>query len=279
MFEESGRQRSVFRSVSALDPSPTYAGVVGRDEEIQQIVEAVRPLTRDNPSEDVLVHGCPGVGKTTCVNHVLTKLEEETRVKPVSINCWQYDTRPALLSQLLIELGFPAPRKGKATDALLARLREWLDKNRSVVVVLDEFDQLADPEDIVYDLKHISHEAAHELGLILISNAYCPEELSDARCQSRLDCQPIHFDRYDADDLHAILQHRMERAFRPESISEHVSRLIADMVADQGGDCRTALRLLRRAGRNADEANADKVTAEHVEQLQPQSSDQASATA
>ena len=52
------------------------------------------------------------------------RMEEETTSKSVYINCWQYNTRPSLLTELLIQLGYPAPRKGKPVDELLSKIRE-----------------------------------------------------------------------------------------------------------------------------------------------------------
>lgn len=272
MFTDSKTRRSVFRSESSLSPNTTPDTVLGRESEVDQIASAVRPLAQGNPPENLFVHGPPGIGKTTCVKHVLDKLEDQTRAKTVYINCWQYNTRPALLAQFLIEVGYPAPRKGKSFDELLAKIRELLNKQRDIAVVLDEFDQLDDAAEIIYDLQQVSKDADHELGLILISNEPTAELELDPRSQSRLDCQTIEFHRYDKDELVDILKQRAEAAFRPGVISDNVLELIARIVADQDGDCRHALNMLLRAGRAADKDHADKVTPKHVRQRSVQPS-------
>lgn len=137
MFDQSDRQSAIFRTEAALSSTFDPETVCGRDAEIEEIVAALQPIAHREAPEHLLVHGPDGMGKTTVVKHVCESLEEETRVRTVYINCWQYNTRPALLSQLLIALGFPAPRKGKPVDELFDRVREWLDKNRCVVIVLD----------------------------------------------------------------------------------------------------------------------------------------------
>lgn len=277
MFEETGRHRSVFSTESALNPDAATETIVGRESELEQIAAAVRPLTHNSTPEDVMVVGPPGTGKTSCINHVLSRLEEQTGVKGVYINCWQHNTRPALLAHLLIELGHMVPRKGRAVDSLLARLREWLDKNRGVVVVLDEFDQLGDATEVIYDLKQVGHDADHDLGVVMVCNEPRTQESLDARCRSRLNYTTVEFEGYDADTLFTILQERAEDAFRPRAVSDHVLRLIADMVADQNGDCRKALALLRQAGRKADQEDADQVTPRHIRQLRSDPPDNASA--
>jgi cell division control protein 6 len=144
-------------------------------------------------------------------------------------------------------------------------------------VVLDEFDQLEDSAEIIYDLKQASEEAENELGLILIANEDKSTLDLDPRSQSRLRCNAVEFTRYNAEEIADILEQRADEAFRPRAVSDHAPRLIADIVADDGGDCRQALNMLLRAGRRADRENADKVTAKHVQQGRHQADQQVSA--
>jgi cell division control protein 6 len=87
MFEDTRTRQSVFRSDSSLNPDTGTGEVVGRETEIQRIADAVRPLAKNSTPENLLVYGPPGVGKTTCVNHVLEQLEDQTNAKTVYINC------------------------------------------------------------------------------------------------------------------------------------------------------------------------------------------------
>lgn len=85
---------------------------------------------------------------------------------------------------MLIQLGYPAPRKGKPVDELLEKLREWLNKHPGALIVLDECDQLEDPTAIVYDLQQTSDGADNFLGLILISNQSPTQLQLDPRSQT-----------------------------------------------------------------------------------------------
>jgi cell division control protein 6 len=253
MFESQKSGGGVLRSEQYLDTSYQPENPVGRESEIERIAEAVKPLTHRRSPENLLVYGPAGVGKTTCVRYVFDRLEEETSSKGVYINAWQYNTRPSLLTELLIQLGYPAPRKGKPVDELLSKLREWLDKNRGVAVAIDEFDQLEEKTEVIYDLQMLNEEAENSLGLVMVSNQPPSQVQLDPRSQSRLNCQTLQFNSYNAPQLQEILSKRVEQAFKPGTVPKDVLEEIAESVAENSGDCREALEKLLRAGREADQ--------------------------
>ena len=267
MFENSNTEgRSVLRSKSYLTTTHTPEKPIGRDAEVQRIADSLRPLTRRELPENLLVYGPSGAGKTTCVKHVFDKLEDEARVKTVYINCWQYNTRPSLLTELLVRLGYPAPRKGKPVDELLSKLREWLDKNRGVAVALDEFDQLEQQTEIVYDLQMLNEEAENKLGIVMISNQEPHRIQLDPRSKSRLNCRVLEFEPYDSVQLVDIMQQRAEQAFRAGAVSDDAIEMTAERTMEENGDCRRALDLLLSIGREADEEGKSEVTAEMVDE-------------
>lgn len=155
---------------------------------------------------------------------------------------------------------------GEPIDEALCRLQEWVAKHRCVAVVLDEFDRHRAQTDIIYDLHQVSTAVDNELGVILISNQPPSEIHLGSRSRSRFNYQSVYFGRYDADDLYAILQDRVNVAFHDDAVADDVMELIADHVADRGGDCRHALELLHRAGRIAEREQAEVVTVAHVNQ-------------
>lgn len=154
MFENKSKNgKGVLRSETYLTSSFEPEEPVGRESEIRRIASAVRPLSKRRTGENLLIHGPAGIGKTTCTKHVFHQLDDQTRVKAIYINCWQYNTRSSLLTELLIKLGYPAPRKGKPIDELLFKIREWFDKSHAAAIALDEFDQLDERTEAVHDLQ------------------------------------------------------------------------------------------------------------------------------
>lgn len=266
MFDTPRSDNNIFSAESTLSTGYTPDAVDDREAEIAAIAAAVRPLTRRQSPENLIVYGPAGVGKTITVNYVCNQLDDQTRTHIAYLNCWQYNTRAALLSQLLIELGYPSARKGKPVDELLVKLHEWLDKHHNAVIVLDEFDQHRDQPGIINDLHHLAEDAENELGLILISNQPPGDLELNPRSTSRLQYRVLQFQGYDVDGLTAILQGRAEKAFRSDAITEDALTRIAERAAANGGDCRHALELLHRAGRIAERENADTVAVDHVTQ-------------
>jgi len=268
MFDAQNRQKTVFDNEQALCTT-NHTEPIGRDNEVDTIADTVRPLIQGNEPDDLLIYGPAGTGKTTCIKQVFSKLDTETSVDPIILNCWDYNTRSAILTQLLIELGYPAPRKGKPVDALLGKLREWLDKNDPVAVALDEFDQLEDQNEIVYDLHNLSVNTDQHMAMLLVSNKLPSQIELENRSQSRLGYRTLQFTPYEKEGLEPILEAKADQAFKSHALGDHVVEAVAEKVVEElsigSGDCRHALEILHRAGREADQAQADKVTAAHVE--------------
>ena len=267
MFEHSTHSETLIRSESPLTTEYTPAAPVDRTTVLGRIAEAVRPLTSRRQPENLLLFGPSGTGKTLLVNHVLANLAEETRVGTAFINCWQYNTESSLLTELLIQLGYPAPRKGKPVDALLAKLRELLNKQHGAVVALDEFDQLSAQTRVAYHLREVSDAAENDVALLLISNQPPSSLQLEPRSQSRLLFQPLEVRPYTEEDLVEILHARVNEAFHDNTVTDESVERIAATVARQSGDCREALNLLLRAARLAERNNADTVTVAHVESV------------
>jgi cell division control protein 6 len=265
LFESNTDTGGVLRNESYLDTGYVPDKPVGRESEVNRIVRAVKPVTHGKQGENLLVHGPAGIGKTTSVRYVFNQLENETTSKSVYINAWKYNTRPSLLTELLIQLGYPAPRKGKPVDELLSKIREWLDKNRGVAVAIDEFDQLDNQTEVIYDLQLVNEESSNPLGLVMVSNQPPRQVELDPRSHSRLNCKTLEFTPYNTPQLEQILQERVERAFQPGTVHDEVITEIAETVAENSGDCRQALQKLLQAARKAEQEGKRKLTTDLIQ--------------
>lgn len=272
MYKNTDRNSRIFRDELYLTPQYSPDRPLCRENELNKIRSTVKQVRKRSEFQSLLIYGPAGIGKTTCVEHTLEEFSQRPSLKQVKINCWQYNSRSALLTELLIQLGYPAPRKGKPVDELLSKLQEWLDKNRDTVIWLDEFDQLNDKTEIVYDFYMVSDQATNTLGLLMVSNKPPTDFDIDPRSESRLKQRTLKMEPYSQEELRKILQERVEKAFKNGSVPDESLNQVAKNVAEYSGDCRRAFDLLLRAGQRAEEENIREVTPRMVD-LEWQESD------
>jgi len=104
------------------------------------------------------------------------------------------------------------------------------------------------------------------VSLIGISNDLKFKNFLDPRVLSSLSEEEIVFPPYNASQLEDILSQRAELAFYDGVLDDEVIPFCAALAAQEHGDARKALDLLRISGEIAELRNEDKVTKEHVKE-------------
>ncbi|MCD2203214.1 Cdc6/Cdc18 family protein [Halobacterium sp. KA-6] len=164
------------------------------------------------------------------------------------------------------------PMTGWPTDRVYARFFEAVDYvERVAVIMLDEIDKLVEKsgDDTLYNLSRMNSELENSrVSIIGISNDLKFTDFLDPRVKSSLGEEEIVFPPYDANQLRDILQHRSDVAFKDNALSEDVIPLCAAFAAQEHGDARRALDLLRTAGELAERDQSDSVTEENVRRAQ-----------
>ena len=237
--------------------------VIHRDDEVNQLISVLDPLSRGEVADTVLITGPTGSGKTCTVKFAVDKFAQKSpMLDAVYVNCWENNSRFQTLYRMLDELDDATDihRQSTATDVILDRIREY--DVHHCVLVLDEVDQL-DDEGLLYDLLNL-----HRFSLILIVNR--EEDLFDGlddRLASRLGgCEHIHLDQYSVDQLTDILTEYVEN----EAVSGTFERPELERIADAvNGDARVALTTLRIAARHVDEEAEEPTSADIVERALP----------
>ncbi|WP_332897524.1 MULTISPECIES: Cdc6/Cdc18 family protein [unclassified Haladaptatus] len=166
----------------------------------------------------------------------------------------------------------PVPMTGWPTDRVYTTFFEAVDYNeRVVVIMLDEIDKLVEKsgDDTLYNLSRMNSELDNSrISIIGISNDLKFTDFLDPRVKSSLGEEEIVFPPYDANQLRDILQHRADVSFKPDSLSDDVIPLCAAFAAQEHGDARRALDLLRTAGELAERDQIDRVEEKHVRKAQ-----------
>ena len=164
------------------------------------------------------------------------------------------------------------PMTGWPTDRVYNSFFDAVDYNeRVVVIMLDEIDKLVEKsgDDTLYNLSRMNNELANSrISIMGISNDLKFTDFLDPRVKSSLGEEEIVFPPYDATQLGDILQHRAETAFKPDSLTDDVIPLCSAFAAQEHGDARRALDLLRTAGELAERGQADIVEEGHVRKAQ-----------
>ena len=241
---------NVFKREEVLYPEYLPLNLPHREGQIRLISENLSLLLKNSKPTNIFIYGPPGVGKTVVAKFILREFEQYSGIKNVYINCWQYNTSFAVLSEIGIAIGAFVSRRGWAKDEIFSRIVQTMENNRlNLIIVLDEVDQLIKNDaSVLYDLLRMENYTKQKIGLIFISNdKYVFRNVED-RIKSSLNLEEIEFKPYSFLEMKDIVEERMKDAF--VSYEEGVSALVAAKAVEKG-DVRVALEILLKAGRIA----------------------------
>jgi cell division control protein 6 len=144
-----------------------------------------------------------------------------------------------------------------------------IDNNGGVtVIILDEVDKLKGDE-ALYNLSRINSSLKNaKVSIVGISNDLRFTEILDPRVRSSLGEENMIFPPYDADEIKDILKQRANIALKPNSLDEDVIPLCSALAAQEHGDARRALDLLRISAELAERVNSKKITKKFVKLAQ-----------
>ena len=269
IFAKSGKEQEIFRDERFLYPEYLPEKLPHRESEIDSLVYAFQPVLKGKKPSNVFVVGDSGTGKTVTVKYVLNELESYSdRAKSLYINCFECNTRYAVLAKITNFMKIAIPRRGLATDEVYSKFLEGLKKTDfTPLVVLDEVEQLLAREEaskLFYDLLRIVEHQQNNIGLIFISNDFSFTSKLDSRVKSSLAEETIEFRQYSPQQLKDILRERAQYAYAPNVLEEDVINVAAAHAAKKKGDARIAIECLWKAGREAERQNSAKVTLDHL---------------
>jgi len=277
IFQNGVPPNKIFRDKRVFNVGYLPKRLIARDKEIDTVKELFIPILQDHSKpENAIIYGKTGTGKSAVVRYVLNDLVEylaqsETgpQYLPVHIECTRHTT-VTILTTIIRELSpeLAIPRSGLATSTYYDTLWQQMNaKSQNLILVLDEIDQLRD-DAILYTLTRATENCnlAEDLtiSVIGISNNISYMKRLDQRVLSSLGKTDLLFDPYNAPQLEEILTDRLV-GFQEGVLDEGVVGLCAALSAQDHGDARKAIHLLRRAGVVAERADRPRVTTGDVE--------------
>jgi len=274
LFESFLDRSKIFRDKSALRSNYIPEELPHRDEQIEQLASILAPTIKKETPSNIFIYGKVGTGKTAVTKYVSRELEAKAiekgaPLKIIYINCKmeKITTEYRLLARILRELNEEIPFTGLPTSTVYRKFFEKIDDESKVfIVVLDEIDSIKQANDCLYDLTRINYELKESsVSIIGISNNINFIEGLDPRVRSSLGEEEIIFPPYNALQLRDILEQRAEIAFYEDALTPEVIPKCAALAAQEHGDARKALDLLRVAGEIAERRGDYRVTEKHVD--------------
>lgn len=275
------REDPIFTNKELLEIShlPEEGRIVGRDDEIKQLANAVNPAIFGQSPSNVLIYGKTGTGKSLCAKYVSQQLidtaaEESVSADAAYVDCAQDTTETQTVQTIASTLNEPdrtdinIPDKGISTATYYKRLWNILDQRHDVVlIILDEIDKLED-DSILMQLSRAGEAgkiSSCKIGVIGISNKIKYKDRMDERVKSSLCEREYVFPPYDANQLDRIMRARSD-AFREGVLEDGVIPRTAALAAREHGDARKAIDILRYAGEIAQSTGATTVSEDFVNQ-------------
>jgi cell division control protein 6 len=277
------RDREVFADATPLDDSYEPDAIRERDEELEKYQRALQPIIDNRPTSNIFLYGKTGTGKTVATKFMLSHLEsdaddyDDIELATIWTSCENlsssYQVAVALVNELRDVLGKERiSTTGYSQQRVFDILYEELDAlGGTVVIVLDEIDNIGHSDDILYGLPRArSNGYVDDVRPVIvgISNDFQFRDNLSPKVKDTLAEKEILFSPYDANQLRSILEPRAEKAFHDEVLDGEVVPLCAAFAAQDTGSARQAIRLLREAGELAQAGESDTVTEDHVREAQ-----------
>ncbi len=281
IFTKFLENKPIFVNREALTISFTPESVPHREKQINDLSRILAPALKGGKPSNVFIYGKTGTGKTLVSRLVGTELERTSRglgaspTKAVYVNCKMKkaaDTEYRLLAGLSKEFGKNVPFTGLPTDQVYQIFFNTLDSTKqNLLLIIDEIDSLIEKtgDEILYNLTRINQELSNSrVSLIGITNNLGFIEMLDPRIKSALGEEELIFPPYNALQLQDILKSRASLAFVSGTLENGVIEKCAALAAQEHGDARRALDLLRVAAEIAERNAEETVRLAHVDVAQ-----------
>lgn len=277
IFQNYLRPDTLFKkNRDILRPSYIPQTLPHRDYQIDQLASILVTALRGDRPSNVLIFGKTGTGKTAVVKflgkEIIKSQGDMENICYIYINCEIVDTQYGILANIgnrfISDWEEQIPFTGWPTEKVYNRLQEKMDEApRVAVIILDEIDKLVykSGDDVLYHLSKINDDLKQaKVSIIGISNDLKFTDFLDPRIKSRLGEEKMVFPPYNAEQLRDILMQRANLAFREDVVEQSVISICAALAAQEHGDARRALELLRVAGELAERNSEKKVTESFV---------------
>ncbi|MBA60637.1 MAG: cell division control protein Cdc6 [Euryarchaeota archaeon] len=277
MFDSLSHDERIFKNREALSSTYIPKHFPHREEEIGNIANILKPALNGSRPSNILIYGQTGTGKTAVAKFICDQItakakNDDKKIHTAYINCKQTNTTYSILSNIgkaySKEWEEEIPIAGWRIDKVYAEVKQKAKENGGIVIlVLDEIDALVTKagDDILYHLTSLNSDLENsKISIIGISNDVKFTSWLDPRVKSRLGEESLAFAPYNAPQIEEILYERSKIAFKENVVEPLVVSYCSSKAAQEHGDVRKALDLLRISAELADREEREIVTARYV---------------
>lgn len=250
--------------------------VLHRDHVIDIYTNCLRDIMYGSVPDNIFVYGTYGTGKTMLTKLITSEIAlaaeiEGKKVLVIYIFCESYSASSPLLRYINQELVNAIPYlKNKMVGTSISRNYEYFCElvnlvSIPIILIFDEIDKLSKP-DIINQLSRIKEcgFTKNNVCIIGITNDTIFYDNLDGRTKSIIGQNELFIPPYNAEELTDILKARANLAFENGVYEDIVIPLCAAYGAQENGDARKAMDLLRLAGENAELKGNLKISEEDV---------------
>ncbi|MFC5973412.1 orc1/cdc6 family replication initiation protein [Halomarina salina] len=269
---------TIFADKSVLQEEYQPEQILERDKEIDEYRHALRDVLFGNDPENVMIYGKAGLGKTAVTMYMMDALNEEVETREQAddlfihtVNCngkSLFMVARTLVNEILPEEASSFPRRGLGTGDAFETLYQQLERlGGTHLFVFDEIDHIDDANTLLYELPRArSNDYLDDarVGIIGISNNYTFRKSLSPKVKDTLMEAEIAFTPYNATELQTILNDRAENAFVEGGYDSSAIRAAAAIAAQDVGNARQAIDLLRVGAEVAEKNGDSQVTDTHI---------------
>jgi len=234
-----------------------------RDKEMKEILYFFK--TAHESTDNIDLVGVTGTGKTAIIKQIAkiySNIAKESKIKCVYVNCKTDNTKTKILVRIAEGIG-----DGIKTTYYnaVSIINQKLNHLLGLVIILDEVDKVLqnNPEggnDLLYILSD-----KPKISLVNISNTPNWRDLiKDQRVISRMPPNQLLFNPYTQKELFDILEDRVSHGFKDGACSNEVIDYVSTKVAEESGNVRSALKIIKKTGEMAAASDRTKINMSDV---------------